>query len=167
MCSCIDDADRTFEEESRRRNQHALSAWNGLALDLRASTLQSSIATGWRDKGDGLEDREREKSISEKVALGGLGGGRGWGKLRTLLISKRKGFLKLGCLAVLAAYATRGSRNEIWFSDELRGIIGTQRKSPHNHKKKILRHQCLLRILIYHRNFNFFMSSEDAEFTAL
>lgn len=63
MCSCIDDADRTFEEESRRHNQHALSASNGLALDLRAPTLQSSIATGWRDKGDGLEDREREKAF--------------------------------------------------------------------------------------------------------
>lgn len=33
-CPGIDDAGRTFEEESRRHNQRALSASNGLALDV-------------------------------------------------------------------------------------------------------------------------------------
>lgn len=141
MCSCIDDADRTFEEESRRRNQHALSASNGLALDLRAPTLQSSIAAGWRDKGDRLEDREREKAFQRRWRWADSEGVRG-GKLRTLLISKRKGFLKLGCLAALAAYATRGSRNEIWFSDELRGMIGTQQQKKKNAKKSCATSVC-------------------------
>lgn len=56
MCTWIDDGDGTFEEESRRRNQDALSASNGLARLICVPTLQSSITKGWRDvagEGDG------------------------------------------------------------------------------------------------------------------
>lgn len=70
--------------------------------------LQSSIANGWRDEGGGLEDRKNGKSISEKVALGGFEN-----RMPPLLISRRESCLKLGCLAVLAANATR------WLGDEI------------------------------------------------
>lgn len=40
MCSWIDDFDGTFEEEGCHYNQDALSASNGLALDLRAGTSE-------------------------------------------------------------------------------------------------------------------------------
>ena len=68
MCSWIDDGDRTFEEESRRRNQDALSASNGLALDLRASTSQFNCERGGVMKGVGCKRGERRKGILEKVA---------------------------------------------------------------------------------------------------
>lgn len=51
---------------------------------------------------------EKGKCISEKVALGGFEN-----RMHPLLISKRESCLKLGCLAVLAANATRRIRNEI------------------------------------------------------
>lgn len=73
MCSCIDDADRTFEEESCRHNQDALSASNGLALDLRAGTSEFNCERGGGRKGVGWKT-EKGKSFSEKVALGEFGG---------------------------------------------------------------------------------------------
>lgn len=75
MCSWIDDVDGTFEEESRRRNQDALSASNGLALDLRAGTSEFNCERVGGRKGrvggeGGLGWKtEKEKCISEEVAL--------------------------------------------------------------------------------------------------
>lgn len=51
---------------------------------------------------------EKGKCISEKVALGGFEN-----RMHPLLISERESCLKLGCLAELAANATRRLRNEI------------------------------------------------------
>lgn len=51
---------------------------------------------------------EKGKCISEKVALGGFEN-----RMHPLLISKRESCLKLGCLAVLAANATRRIGDEI------------------------------------------------------
>lgn len=124
MCSWTDDGDRTFEEESRRRNQDALSASNGLALDLRAATSEFNCEGGGGMKGVGWKT-EKGKSISGKVALGGFKN-----RMHPLLISKRKSCLKSGCLAVLAANATSRLRDEILFSEELRGVIGTYRNPP-------------------------------------
>lgn len=70
MCSWIDDGDRTFEEESRRRNQDALSASNGLALDLRAGTSEFNCERGGGMKGVGWKT-EKGKCILEKVAKTG------------------------------------------------------------------------------------------------
>lgn len=55
----IDDADRTFEEESRRHNQRALSASNGLALD--ASGVQMRQGGGM--EGTGLEGGGRKSAF--------------------------------------------------------------------------------------------------------
>lgn len=71
-----------------------------------------------------MEDGEREKHFRE--------GGARWIQKQdaSLLISKRKSCLKSGCLAALAANATSRLRDEILFSEELRGVIGTYRNPP-------------------------------------
>ncbi|KAJ4944971.1 hypothetical protein JOQ06_013510, partial [Pogonophryne albipinna] len=61
-----DDGDRTFEEESRRRNQDALSASNGLALDLRAFTSQFNCERGGVMKG-------QEEKLFEVGTFGSVG----------------------------------------------------------------------------------------------
>lgn len=100
MCSWADDGDRTFEEESRRRNQNALSASNGLALDLRAGTSEFNWegVEGYR----GWVGRQRKGNAWRLVEFEN--------RMHPLLISKRGSCLKLVCLAV---NATRRLCNEI------------------------------------------------------
>lgn len=78
-----------FEEESHRRNQDALSASNGLALDLRAGTSEFNCERGGGMKGVGWKT-QKGKCISEKVALGGFEN-----RMHPLLIRKRENCLKL------------------------------------------------------------------------
>lgn len=94
-------------------NQDALSASNGLVLDLRARRhFRVQLQKGWGggargDKGAKLEDRRR--CFSGKVAPGGFEN-----RMLPFLIRKRGSCLKPGCLAALAANATRSLCNEIW-----------------------------------------------------
>lgn len=76
--------DKAFEDESRRRNQDALSTSNGLALDLRAGT-QSSIANGW-----GCARQKREKAVHRRWRRGGKGKKKTHAHMHPLLISKRE-----------------------------------------------------------------------------
>lgn len=92
--------DKAFEDQSRRRNQDALSTSNGLALDLRAGT-QSSIANGW-----GCARQKREKAVHRRWRRGGKG------KKHTLTcilcsLAKGKSFLKFGCLAEASQWKYR------------------------------------------------------------
>lgn len=81
-----DDADRTFEEESRPHNQRALSASNGLAFDASARQLVRSLADapefncdraeGWRGRGwkrEAAGGGGEKKGHFREVALGGFG----------------------------------------------------------------------------------------------
>lgn len=64
MCFWIDAGDETFEEESCRCNHDALSASNGLALDLRGATPEFSCGEKKKRRGAG-EDREKEMHLRE------------------------------------------------------------------------------------------------------
>lgn len=68
MCSGIDDTDGTHEEEGCHRNQDALSASNGLPLDLHGGTSEFNWSGVEGMKGVGWK-AEKGKCISKRRCI--------------------------------------------------------------------------------------------------